>query len=212
MSSSATEVTCKLGLNSGLVANNFYSIELLIKNKGYALQNNYYQVKFLPVITSITSTEGSLAGGAQLSVSGDGFVSSKTLVVLGSSSYQAKTNANITYTAINLETITNQAGTYELSVFVNGEQAACINSCNYTFESAYTPKLTSVSPNSLSDSNTLITITGENYGNDSSRVHVTIGGENCQVVTAEQTSITCTLNRLALGNQPVVVRVDGRKN
>ena len=47
-----------MGKNSGLVANKLYPIELLVKNKGYALQNDYYQINFLPVITWISNNQG----------------------------------------------------------------------------------------------------------------------------------------------------------
>ena len=58
VSSSTTQITCKMGLNSGLVANTPYAIELLVKNVGYALQNDYYQINFLPSIISISKTQG----------------------------------------------------------------------------------------------------------------------------------------------------------
>ena len=47
-----------MGPNSGLVPNQLYPIELLVKNKGYALQNDYYLINFLPVITSISKNQG----------------------------------------------------------------------------------------------------------------------------------------------------------
>jgi len=154
-----------------------------------------------------------LAGGASISINGDGFVSSKTVVVLGSSTFQANSNANIAFTSIDFETLANQDGTYETTVYVNGFQASCVNNnCGYAFTSAATPKLTSVSPNTLSDSNTLITITGDNFGSDSSKVQVSVGSEDCVVASTSQTSITCTLNKLALGNQLVLVTIDGKNS
>ena len=59
-SSSTTQITCKLGLNSGLIPNVPYSIEVLIKNKGYALQNSFYRINFLPSISSVSKNEGSI--------------------------------------------------------------------------------------------------------------------------------------------------------
>ena len=58
--SSTTQVTCTIGLNSGLIPNRLYPIELLIKNKGYALPNDYYQISFIPVINSISNNQGEL--------------------------------------------------------------------------------------------------------------------------------------------------------
>ena len=45
-------------MNSGLVPNKPYPVELLVKNKGYAVQNDFYQIYFLPAITSISSNQG----------------------------------------------------------------------------------------------------------------------------------------------------------
>lgn len=84
------------------------------------------------------------------------------------------------------------------------------SNCNFTFAASITPKVTSVSPNSLNEANTLITINGENFNKDASKVKVNVGSENCEILSASQTKLTCTLNRLALGNQPVVVSVDGK--
>ena len=106
--------------------------------------------------------------------------------------------------------MSNQDGAYEVSVYVNGLQAVCINNnCNYNYATSITPKISSVSPNSLSDTNTLLTINGQNFNTDASKVKVNVGAENCQVLTSSKTKITCTLNRLALGDQQVVIIVDG---
>ena len=37
-SSSTTQITCKLGANSGLIPNVAYPIEILIKNQGFAVE------------------------------------------------------------------------------------------------------------------------------------------------------------------------------
>ena len=58
ISSSPTEITCKIGLNSGLLANRPYSIELSVNGLGFALQNDFYQINFVPAILSVTPTQG----------------------------------------------------------------------------------------------------------------------------------------------------------
>ena len=151
-----------------------------------------------------------MAGGTQMFISGDGFVSSQTSIVLGSSTYRTSSTVNITYSSISFETLPNQDGSYEATVYVNGFQALCVNNnCSYTFSSVSTPKVTSVSPNTV-NSSTLVTINGDVFGTDLSKVHVMIGGEICQVATVQQTIITCNLQALPLGKQAVVVKVDGK--
>ena len=151
LSSSATQIVCKVGLNSGLVPNRKYLIELLVKNKGYALQNNYYLIEFSPKITSISPLQGnffflieifngniyyfaifkgSLAGETLITVEGDGFVDSLTSITIGSIIYTKYLFESITYNSIKFNTIANENGTYEMSVTVNGLQAI---SENFTF-------------------------------------------------------------------------------
>jgi hypothetical protein len=59
-SSSSTELTCKIGIGSGLFSNKFYEIEVLIKNQGYALHTDFYEITFLPVIVSVSSEESKI--------------------------------------------------------------------------------------------------------------------------------------------------------
>jgi hypothetical protein len=59
-SSSSTELTCKIGIGSGLIPNKFYEIEVLIKNQGYALHTDFYEIAFLPVVFSVSSDESKI--------------------------------------------------------------------------------------------------------------------------------------------------------
>ena len=55
---STTELVCNLGTNSGLLPNVPYSIEVSVKNIGYALQSAAFKLTFKPVITSLAPTLG----------------------------------------------------------------------------------------------------------------------------------------------------------
>ena len=86
-SSSATQLVCQLGANSGLYANFNYNLEVLVKGKGYALQGDTFQLQFTPKVDSLSATTGSVAGGTQLIISGDGFIPESTLVIIGDTAY-----------------------------------------------------------------------------------------------------------------------------
>lgn len=196
-------------MNSGLVANTLYPIEILIKNKGYAIQNDLYQISFLPVISTISTNQGSLSGGTKISITGDGFSNSFTLINIGMTSYTAS-KAQITYNSIDLTTLADQAGSNEILVYVNSLKSSCeTTNCNFTFTSDVTPTVSSIQPTSLTTLNSQFTISGSNFGSDSSKVHVKIGSVDCILVSLVDTSIVCTLAALDLGSQSVDILVDG---
>lgn len=94
-----------------------------------------------------------------------------------------------------------------MSVNVNGVSARCSN-CNYEFSSSIAPKLSSITPTSVSDITT-ITIQGSQFGTDASKINVKIGSDFCTVTDLNDTQIKCTLNALRLGSQAVVVNLNG---
>jgi len=209
-SSSTTQITCKLGVNSGLIPNVAYPIEILVKNQGFAVQNSFYKINFLPSITSLSTNQGSVEGGTLLTINGDGFSISQTYVIIDLSQYSIlNANAQIANTNITLTTQKDQSGSFEIRAFVNGVAAVCSTNCNFTFDPTLTPSVTSVSPTSLATPNTVFTISGTSFGTDMSKVHVTIGQVTCQVTSVVDTSIVCTLANLNLGSQNVNVQIDG---
>ena len=154
---------------------------------------------------------GSISGGTQVTINGDGFTSSLTSVILDLSQYTVSSvNTQITYTSITFMTKQDQVGTFQVKTSVNGVNAVCeAANCNFTFSSSSTPTLSSISPTSLITPNTVFTISGTSFGTDLTKVHVTIGQVTCQVTLTTDTSITCTLPNLNLGSQSVQVLIDG---
>ena len=188
-----------------------YPIEILVKNQGFAVQNSFYKINFLPSITSLSTNQGSVEGGTLLTINGDGFLnSSLTTVTLVELSRYSILNSNVqSYTNITLTTQEHQSGTFEIRTFVNGVAAVCSTNCNFTFDPTLTPSVTSVSPTSLATPNTVFTINGTSFGTDMSKVHVIIGQVTCQVTSVVDTSIVCTLANLNLGSQNFTVLIDG---
>ena len=210
ISNSDTNITCKIGRNSSLIPNKLYPIELVVKNKGYALPNAVYYVKFIPVIISITPNQGSIAGNTLIQINGDGFSNSLTSIILDSFNFTHYFDISITYTLIEIHTPAYANGTYELMVYVNNILALCNSSCNYTFTPENSPIVESVIPNYVNDSDTVLMIFGKSFGNDSSKVKVYIGSAQCEVLTVDFENITCKISYLELGNQLVSVILDGK--
>ncbi|CAF0756351.1 unnamed protein product [Brachionus calyciflorus] len=204
VTSSETSITCKLGKNSRLTPNKLYGIELLVDNIGYALPNNFYQIKFISVIDSIEPVEGSTTGGTQVKIKGDGFTKD-TLINLGLDIYFSNT-ADITYNQITLITKPQAQASVNLTVFSNGVQNLCKGQCVYDFKTSLAPVINSVSPLSVNDA-AEITIVGQNFVIDSSLINVIIGKQDCQVSTASSTEIKCNLDGLDLGPQNINLNI-----
>ena len=87
--------------------------------------------------------------------------------------------------------------------FSSGSTNFDASSLSFTYDTAVSPTVISVSPNSgVSGS---ITITGTNFGSDQSKVSVKVGTKSCVVSSASATSIQCTLSEGSAGIFPVVV-------
>ena len=211
--SSATQIVCKLADNSSLIPNYPYKIELLVKNIGYALQNSSYSLRFLPVITALSPTRGSVAGSTQIVINGNGFLASKqyTVVTIGNNQFYNNDGRNtvVTYNSITINSYPGLDGDSQVSVVSNSATAVCgLASCNFTYSQSITPTLTAVSPTSVNAAGT-ITLTGTNFGTDTTKVTVSIGKQSCTPLTANDTEITCTLVGLNLGSQTVKVNING---
>ena len=55
-----------------------------------------------------------------------------------------------------------------------------------------------------------MTISGSQFGNDKTKLTVTIGNNNCNVTAASANSITCSLESLNVGQQNIIVNLKGK--
>ncbi len=208
-SSSATQLVCQLGANSGLYANFNYNLEVLVKGKGYALQGDTFQLQFTPKVDSLSATTGSVAGGTQLIISGDGFIPESTLVIIGDTAYYNNRNGvRINATHIVLKTAAQEEATLDVRVVVNNINASC-GTCTFSYSDSISPELTSVSPLTVSGS-TQISLQGSKFGSDATKVHVMIGASECVVASvANDSQIECQVAGVEAGDQLVQVTVEG---
>lgn len=201
-----TQIKCQIGKASGLESYKNHSVEVKVKNIGYALKlDNYIFVRFLAAAIDVTPKQGSSNGGSLVTVIGDGFDQSTT-VKLGNIIYDSS-NSLISYDSIKFITLEN-TGKHNLTVFdcTNRREVEYKDELNYEFSSAYNPQITSINPNVI-DKETNISIVGNNFGTDLSEIDLKIGDQICQVVDLTPTSISCTIQGLEEGLHSVHLNV-----
>jgi hypothetical protein len=187
------------------------------------------------VITSISPTAGSVLGGTRLIISGNGFWTnnSKNVIQLRRRSGSAvelvrRLHSNLPNGAIvgtcranvsslgQIECIlpqldrshwsSTQTAEY-LTLVVNGIDADSVGvDLVYQYASKKTPRVLSVTPNSLSYAVTgNLTLTGQNFGLLTRETTVTFGDKNrpCRIWSVTQTQISCQLLRSAMAEPPL---------
>jgi hypothetical protein len=160
-------------------------------------------VASIPTVSSVSPTTIGIYGGALLTITGNGFASSTShvLVNVGSSP------CSIVSTSPNQIQCTAPAqgiNTSPATISINSNGINFPNTLSIAYSSGITPIISSISPTSGTASQVL-TITGSNFV--SNQTSVQIGGVTCTVSTVSSTSITCTVNSSPAGDQPVVAQV-----
>lgn len=164
---------------------------------------------------------GSVAGGAVIEIMGYGFSQTNSYVQIGLDQnvpyyyyyYNDKNNTQITFNKITIKTRPLENGTYDVKVFdrPSTDPMKSLSDLYYTFSTAITPVLNSSSPSSVNESS-IVTLNGNNFGNDTTKLVITIGTQQCEPLTANDTEITCQLNGLNLGVQNVLLNIIGLKD
>ncbi|CAF0819146.1 unnamed protein product [Rotaria sp. Silwood1] len=212
---STTQIVCQIGSNSLLNAKSIENLNVIRDRQGFLSNDGLIQFQFQPKITNVSPLQGSTAGGTQVTITGDGFTPSDTRVIVGSIEYTSQ--ATITYSQIQF--ITQQPPlnyidqTIPITILVRINQTVCSSgSCTYKWAQSVTPYLTSINPTSISGPQTL-TLTGQNLAATGSisaaNIHVTIGGQPCNVTSTSNSSITCDIGNIQAGNHSIVAHIDG---
>ena len=209
-SSSTTELVCQLGANSRIEPYSNHPVQVSVKNFGFALkQSAEFTVQFLPIISSVTPSSGSTAGGTLITINGNGFVPDRTLILIGSNSYHSGTPGTIINNEnIELRTLAESDVNRMIKVYINNMLVKS-EEFNFLFDEADTPKLVDVSPTAVNGSS-LMTLSGRFLTSDPTKVSVQIGKENCDVLSVDGTELSCRLDGLSLGDQQVTVSIRGK--
>lgn len=162
---------------------------------------------------SSINTLGSISGGTRVTIDGDGFIPTDTLVYiaganythLGSSSYSKidfTTPQEFAYSDLDLD----------VYVFVRTSQAQCLlPSCYFRWATRVTPYFRSVQPTHIRG-RTNLTITCENIfsgGRTTVNASVDINGNICNITQIRNGSIACTVEGVEAGVHTITGSIDG---
>ncbi|XP_066939677.1 fibrocystin-L-like [Macrobrachium rosenbergii] len=180
-----------------------YEVSIIIDGKGSArVDASAATATVAPVISSIAPKEGSIHGGALLTIIGTGFIPGEVSVDIGGTSCTIESE---TPTSLTCRTSPHAEGVINVNVTSGGLQVTA--SDQYSFTASKTPVLTSVSPNSGLTSGSSLALTGSSFMLSGVAPQVFIGGSPCAVVGSPSgNAVSCTSPDLAGGVQKAVVR------
>jgi hypothetical protein len=158
-----------------------------------------YTAAPVPVVTGLSPTSGSTAGGNSVSITGSHFTGATGVSFGGAAaSFTVNSDTSITATAP-----PQYAGTYDVTVSSYSGTSALGSADRYTYTLAAAPAVTSISPNTGSTAGgTGVTITGTGFTGASD---VDFGGVPATFTVNSDTSISATAPSQAAGTVDVTV-------
>ncbi|XP_038045747.1 fibrocystin-L-like [Patiria miniata] len=222
-SSTDTELTCLIDPAGSMSVGEPRLVSVVVKNRGQALNQigstaeQGFTLK--PRIDDLSQHAGSLSGGTKVIITGSGFAADSTNAVSVRIGDRGCVVQSVTYTEIVCVTSSTgarrdrrAAGSSDVTLEINSEQAVCNSDCSFDFASSQTPQVDSFSPKTLSGGSTPVTITGSQFDSDLSSVNVTIGGVECAISSTTETTIQCDVGYVPAGAQEMVVNIAGSGN
>ncbi len=190
----STTVTCNLpAKNVGT-----YNIVVTNSDTQSTTLANGYTYNPLPTINSISPTNGKLAGGDTLTITGTGFIPRATVAVGGITC----TSPTVTSSTSLICTLPASSAGPKTVVVSNPDNQSVSASTSYTYNAI--PTITTISPNiALSSGGDVVNLTGTGFMIGAT---VTIGDHFCASTTVHSsTSISCTTAATLAGNYSVTV-------
>ena len=217
----------------GVAESGYYHIDVHVKGKGFATVNSlqfgpirnsshpasnlspYPYVFVAAMVTSIIPNMGSLAGGTKISIHGNGFsnIATRNSVTVREIPCVITSSQYSLITCITGSSNREKSG--KLLVFVNGYRAS--NNVKYSYATMVTPIITGITvanSNSIEGGDWLV-ITGNQFTNDTNLVSVMIMSDpvsSCNVTSASNDTINCTLPHLPAGVYQLTVHITGMGN
>ncbi|XP_048585401.1 fibrocystin-L isoform X2 [Nematostella vectensis] len=162
-------------------------------------------VTSVAVVSDLSPVEGSLGGGTVVTIKGNGFDArpGHTTVRIGTGYCVTK---RVTYDTIICVTKMHKAGSFEVDIIANDE---VFPRMRFAYRRFATPFINSLST-AHGKQGDLLAIAGSGFGTDSSKLSVNIGNSSCQVLTASNNMVMCTLGPHVRGLNTIVVHLQGR--
>ncbi|XP_069118773.1 fibrocystin-L-like [Argopecten irradians] len=220
--SSVSNVTCSIDPGNKPRVGRPQYIDVYVTDLGYAHinieENTLKTFALFPVITSINPSNGSLGGYTRLTVSGTGFEEGPDQIMTDITIGGYPCNiVSSSYTEIICLTpifFVEKQQHVSVSIPVSGNiniPAKCDTSCQFTYIDLLTPKVTGVSPDTITGGNaTRVFITGTGFGNDLHTVSVIMKSSemhDCLVENVSDSEIVCSITSLSQGPNELVVDI-----
>ncbi|KAK7468041.1 hypothetical protein BaRGS_00036745, partial [Batillaria attramentaria] len=197
---SATSLTCSLSVGSEALSGDLsQNVKVVVPNKGLALGSVTFT--FTPSISSISPAQGSMQGGLDLTLTGQCF-SESTSVVIGGQTAVVKSRSSTQLVVIVPEMIVaparrkreshryaRQTTTQPVAVMVvqSGNQVTAGSS--FTYSQSATPRITGIAPTQVSAAGGDVTITGIKFGTEEPNVVVLDTSLELEVTSHSDTEV-----------------------
>lgn len=155
---------------------------------------------------------GSIVGGTQVTIEGDGFLPNTTQVYIANINYTPLITVNSSRIVFTTPEDTINVD-QDLTVFVRVglRPSVCLGSCTFRWATEMTPILNSVTPQIVRGP-THLTFAGQNLligGRTFIDARITINGSVCNVTGMSNETMNCSIAGLEVGTHTVVGWING---
>ena len=212
--STITELTCRLDSSMDFTPPALTLLPVVFRiadlGNAYILSPSESTVTLFPLVREIIPSQGSTAGGTDITIVGDtfSFVQESVTVSIGGVPCEI---SYVSYSSITCRTGSNQGSEISSNLVIrymlNGvsrEEVVCSNStndCSFSYSADSTPVVSEFSPSTISQQgSTEIVITGGGFSSSPDDHLVYFDEIPCPVSEANDTTLVCELPPLAAGS------------
>lgn len=214
VNSTAAEITCIISPDLELPAS-FTQLGLFLQvldpstGNAYISDSSDTNIEIRPIIYDIYPMAGSVEGGTDILITGQGFKCPDEISIQVRIGDQSCNITRYNYTEIECRTeAVDSPRELNLSVRCGSAErsAMCISGCSYSYSLEHTPVVTAVTPSSYSGE-TEITIEGSGFADLPNNNKITIGDYYCMPLSATSSEIVCSLPALPANDYELTVKV-----